>query len=123
MKKRLRKKKHRGEFNTKGFHAEGTFTRSLTSEEADSFIDAFIAFAESNDLGLGGGTSLESFGQYITRHVPGTRRNHGARGGRPRWRDANCTEADRALVEKWLRARPYVSETSLSIGELQPSWW
>ncbi|MCU0749423.1 MAG: YggL family protein [Akkermansiaceae bacterium] len=56
MKKRLRKKLHRGEFAIQGISLRASFTHDLTTTEFDAFVDDFIEQAiEARGLSFGGG--------------------------------------------------------------------
>jgi uncharacterized protein len=64
MKKRLRKKLHKGEFQEFGFDFSIQFHQPLTPEKADDLLDDFIEMIEKNALFLGGGgeeLSLQGF--------------------------------------------------------------
>jgi uncharacterized protein YggL (DUF469 family) len=107
MKKRLRKKRHLGEFQERGF--EVRFLLAPATEDAtvlDRFVDEYIAFVEGRHYMTGGGFGPppHESGQYLARWR--------------RWTD--MTEADRAAVEQWFAAHPLV--TSVTVGPLQSSW-
>jgi len=56
MKKRLRKKKHRGEFRELGFEVEFTFEVGSTVDDENEVLYGFIDHAiEDNELLFGGG--------------------------------------------------------------------
>jgi len=100
MNKRLRKKKHLGEFRQMGFSAECRLRSGLSSAEFDQFTNEFIAQAiEANRLVFGGGGSA----------------NHGWSG--VVCRDAShdsTTDGDKAAVHNWLELRPEVGSFRLS---------
>ncbi len=114
MNKRIRKKRHVGEFNTKGFEVTCTFDPPLP--DVDRVLDDYIAFCEANSLATGGGMSDKSFGQFITR--VGRPRHIG--GGRYRYPDVDATEADRALVWDYVSKLPTVQGPAVS--ELRGAW-
>jgi uncharacterized protein YggL (DUF469 family) len=96
MNRRIRKKLHRGEFNTLGFEVRATFDPPLV--DVDRFFDEWIAFVEDNGLAVGGGMNSRQLGQFVTR----IRRGRRIGANRYRWIDQNATEADRELVQEWL---------------------
>jgi len=56
MKKRIRKKKHVGEFRESGFELVFQFEPMLTAEQGNQLLDDFLENAiEANDLYFGGG--------------------------------------------------------------------
>ena len=70
MKKRLRKKLHRGEFRELGFQLSFD-VKVKTQEEFDQFFDEFITHLESADLGFSG-TSGESWDGMVAKLAKGT---------------------------------------------------
>jgi uncharacterized protein YggL (DUF469 family) len=111
MNRRLRKKLHRGEFNTLGFEVRITFEPPL--QDIDAFCDEFIVFMEENGLQYGG-----ACGYYYDGFVTRVRRAHRIGAGLFRWIDISCTEADRKLVWDWIidhRGTP-------GIGPLKGAW-
>lgn len=117
MNKRLRKKKHKGEFNFLGFEATCVFRPVLQDDAVEEFLDRYIAFIEANNLGTGGGIDHLTMGQFITRCLPCRRK----RNGKMQYRDDNATSEDRAKVVAWLEAQPEVSLAKG--GDLVPAWW
>ena len=100
MKKRLRKKKHLGEFRQMGFSVDCRIRSGLSEEGFDRFIDHFMDHAiEANGLIFGGGGSPE--------------------GG---WRGVICrdhrydstTDAEKGTVQTWFEQRPEVESFELS---------
>jgi uncharacterized protein YggL (DUF469 family) len=100
MNKRLRKKKHLGEFRQLGFSAECRLRSGLSGAAFDQFTDEFIAQAiEANRLVFGGGGSP----------------NRG-------WSGVVCrddshesaTDGDKAAVHNWLERRTEVESFRLS---------
>jgi uncharacterized protein YggL (DUF469 family) len=55
MKRRLRKKKHLGEFQELGFELHIYLSPSVTTDEVDALWDRLIELIESRRLGFGGG--------------------------------------------------------------------
>jgi uncharacterized protein YggL (DUF469 family) len=100
MNKRLRKKKHLGEFRQMGFSAECRLRSGLSSAEFDQFTDEFIAQAiEARRLVFGGGGSPNRGWSGIV------------------CRDAShdsTTDGDKAAVHHWLEQRPEVESFRLS---------
>ena len=120
MNKRIRKKKHVGEFDWLGFAIEGNFDPPFPDEnnfvESDKFIDELIDFCEVHDLGVGGGQSAGEFGFFVEKAV--------ARGWKSsrqrRWVFKHCTEADRHLLIGWLAGKDFVKDPV--VGPLKGTW-
>jgi hypothetical protein len=100
MRKRLRKKKHVGEFRQYGFSIACRLREAVTAEEFDSFMDRFLAEAiEARGLAFtGGGSPKHNWNGVVCR-------DH---------RYDSTTESDRAAVEDWLRASGVVHELMIS---------
>jgi uncharacterized protein YggL (DUF469 family) len=94
MKKRLRKKFHKGEFNVRGFEFRATFTPPLP--ESDEFLDSFIDFVEANDLGVGGSFESNKANAFVIGFK--TVKTH----GRNKCVERDCNDRDREKVELWL---------------------
>jgi len=101
MRKRLRKKRHLGEFKEEGFNV--TFSFDGDALEQDVFLDRFIEAVETNGLTCGGGFGKE-WDMYITMDGRGT-----------------ATETDRMAVLNWLEGQPAVK--NISVGPLVDAWW
>lgn len=114
MNRRVRKKKHVAEFNTLGFEVTCTFDPALV--DVDRFLDDWIAFAEANDLAIGGGMDDKQFGQFVTR----VRRGRRIGANRFRWVDRHCTESDRSLVSEWLARHDNIKDITTSA--LRGAW-
>jgi uncharacterized protein YggL (DUF469 family) len=100
MNKRLRKKKHVGEFRQMGFSAECRLRSGLSIADFNRFTDEFIAQAiESQQLVFGGGGSANRGWSGVV------------------CRDAShdsTTDGDKAAVHHWLEQRPEVESFRLS---------
>jgi uncharacterized protein YggL (DUF469 family) len=94
MKKRLRKKKHLGEFEELGFRVRFRLSPDLRDAERNRLLaEGWIREAiEANELCFGGG-GLEVWDGFVTL----------ARGG-------SATEEHRRLVARWLEAQPAIVE-------------
>ena len=64
MKKRLRKKLKRSEFQELGFFVTGTFN-SVEETALDTFFEKLIEFAESSGMQCGGGYNSEDFEVFV----------------------------------------------------------
>lgn len=115
MKKHLRKKKHKGEFNYKGFEISCNFEPELIRDQQDNFLDNFIDFVESVSLGICGGLSPKKMEQFVVKRDESRKVR-----GELRFKEAHCTEVDRQLVLKWLTARSECK--NIKIGPLIGSW-
>jgi len=113
--RRIRKKRHVGEFDYLGFEVVCRFDPPLI--DVDSFLDSFIAFAEANGYAIGGGIDQSQMGQFVTR----VRRVRRIGANRFRWAEHSCTPADGDAVYDWLRARLPTSST-IGISELRGAW-
>lgn len=104
MKKRIRKKTHRGEFTEFGFSIEVTFNTNLSHEDFDSFINAFLDEAvQQNYLSCGGGgdpAKVQFFVAQATKEA--------------------MTDADREKVSAWCKARKEVK--AVTAGPLEDAW-
>ena len=100
MRKRLRKKRHIGEYRQDGFSISCDFRRSLTGEEFDHFIDSFITSAiEAHGLLFAGGGSRGSRWSGIVF------RDH---------RYASVSDADKDQVREWLAGYSEIQSVALS---------
>jgi uncharacterized protein len=105
VKKRLRKKKHLGEFREFGFGVSATLRVSLDEQKEGDFIGRLIAFVDARDLCFGGGGAGTSFGCFITSLLAGH----------------NATEEDRAAVEAFLKADADVE--TFEVERLRDAWY
>jgi len=122
MNKRLRKKKHVGEFNFFGFRVEVKFEiKKLFYEQVelvDQFVDKFIEIIEAAHLEMGGGINNSSFSMFITKYKQGKRNSYGG------FKNScvSCTDEDRQLVENWLKTQTIFPLTECQIGPLKRAW-
>lgn len=104
MKKRLRKKLRKREFQELGFDVRFILDPKLSEQEIDSAIDSFLDEAiKSQGLGFGGGGHYDwdGFVCFMGR--------------------GSTTEANRAHIKRWLSARHEV--TSYEVGPLIDAWY
>ena len=102
MKKRLRKKKHLGEFAVRGVSLRVRFVDGFDEAAFDRFIDDFIDWIETKDLQFGGGGSYQSAWEGVIDPSP-------------QWlKIPSDVIAD---LESWLRASGQVSGF-----EISPLW-
>ena len=106
MNKRLRKKKHRGEFREMGFKMAFRTPTGLPAEERNHFLDRFIEEAvEANGLAFGGGGGPdEPWEGFVTL-----------------WNRGLATLKHREKVEQWLIREPLV--VSYYLGVLIDAWY
>ncbi len=103
MKKRLRKKKHRGEFREFGFGIAWNFARVLGAPDRDLFFDALLDIVAARGLTFGGGGGAEQGSGFLCK----------ARRDSP-------SEEDHSQVAEWLRdLAPSVSAT---VGPFEDAW-
>jgi uncharacterized protein YggL (DUF469 family) len=105
MKKRLRKKLRRGEFQELGFEVRFRAVDDLSGEAFDNVADAFISQAiEANGLICGGGGKKPEWEVFVTLD-----------------RRGSATETHRQAVQQWLATRPEV--TTSQVGPLVDAWY
>jgi uncharacterized protein YggL (DUF469 family) len=105
MKKRLRKKKRVGEFQEFGFKLGFEMDATLSNEERNALLDAFIKEAiESNGLEFGGGGSGSVWDGFAAAN-----RHRGS-----------AAERHREAVRNWLEGNRKI--TGFWIGELRDAW-
>ena len=98
MKKRLRKKKHLGEFQELGFRVRFRFPADLPTAECNRLLEEWVTQAvEGNGLLLGGGGGADVWEGFVTKEGRGS-----------------ATEEHRLLVTSWLGAHPLVLEYTVS---------
>ena len=104
MKKRLRKKLHRGEFKEVGFEVCVRFDTSPEADEWDDVFDRLVEFVEALGLALGGGGTMSNWCVFVDRHGGGS-----------------ATEEDRDALVDWLEREPSVLE--FAVGELVDAYY
>ena len=105
MKKRLRKKFHRGEFQELGCEVCFQVVDNLSYDAFDAVVDAFISQAiEAHGLLCGGGGKNPEWNVFVTREGRGS-----------------VTQEHRQAIETRLTARPEVS--TVQIGPLVDAWY
>ena len=116
MKKRLRKKRHIGEFTDYGFEVTALIYKSIEDPEHNSLWNAFIDKIESLGLSAGGGMRLltkrdgkpESFSFDFKMFVTSPIRNR------------KVTESDRTEIKNWLESNKKMD--SIFVGDLEDAW-
>jgi uncharacterized protein YggL (DUF469 family) len=104
MRKRLRKKLHKGEFQEMGFEVRFRLSKDLDEAAFNAFIDAFIEHAiEANGLMFGGGGHREWEG-FVTLD-----------------RRGSAIAEHRQLVQRWLDKQPQLLE--YQVGPLIDAWY
>ncbi|MCL1936955.1 MAG: YggL family protein [Candidatus Azobacteroides sp.] len=103
MKKRLRKKLHKAEFQELGFNLEFDLSEADNEGFYEKFLDSFITEAiEGNDLECGGG-GRERQEFFVVQY----------RG--------SVSEEQRNAVKEWLEKQSHVS--NIVLGELRDAWY
>ncbi len=104
MRKRLRKKLRRGEFQELGFEVRFRMSSDLREAAFDALIDAFLEQAiEAHGLMFGGGGKSEWEG-FVTLE-----------------RRGSATEEHRQLVQRWFESQPHILE--YQVGPLIDAWY
>jgi uncharacterized protein YggL (DUF469 family) len=104
MRKRLTKKLRLREFTELGFELSYTLRPSISADEADSFLDRFLASAiEENHLSCGGGGQGQHWSFCVT--VAGR---------------GSASPEQRSAVGKWLADQPAI--VSYELGEFLDMW-
>ena len=104
MNRRLRKKRHLGEFKEFGFEISLKLRPELTELELDAWLDDLIEVVEGRNLGLCGGGNLEQ--DYYCIRLRGR---------------APVTIEDREALEKWLSQDGRL--ISSQVGALEDAWY
>lgn len=105
MRKRLRKKRHLGEFQEFGFTVSWKMKSNLNDEEYNQFWDRFIKEAiEANGLSFGGGIGPDE-GEGFVANMGG----------------GSATDEHRAIVQEWLTQDPDVAECR--VEPLRDAWY
>lgn len=115
MNKRIRKKKHVGEFTEYGVNIRIDCDPGCDS---NAVVDAFIAFAEAHDYALGGGVDMDGAGHFFVTGVRPCRRL--GPGGVQRYLGRSLTQADRDALHEYLAAAPHIS--FVEVGSLVDAW-
>lgn len=103
IRKRLRKKRHIGEFQELGFDLSFRLSEHLGQVALDDFCDQFLANAiEARGLLCGGGGG-QRWDLFVTR----------AR--------SSVSDQDREAVAGWLSESPYVND--VQVGPLIDAWY
>ena len=102
MRRRLRKKLHRGEFTELGFEVMAELDVDIGQEQRFAFLDRFIDAVEARQLGFGGGGSTP-FAGFVGRLGPGS-----------------ASDADREALEAFLASDPAVIRHQ--VGPLVDAW-
>ncbi len=106
MRKRLRQKRHLGEFQELGFTVWWSTKTELNDEELDQFFDRFIEEAiEANGLSFGGGIGSNE-GEGFVVASPGR---------------GSATDEHRAVIQEWLTQDPDVVECR--VEPLRDAWY
>lgn len=106
MKKRLRKKLYRGEFQVLGFTVDCKWAEEISNTALDELLDDFLdQVVEIQDLLFGGGCDRTHLSGFIT-----------AAG-----RYSSPTEENRTRIEACLAARPEVAQ--VIVGSLEDAWY
>jgi uncharacterized protein YggL (DUF469 family) len=103
MRRRLRKKKHLGEFTELGFEVRADLTPDLDYAGFDAFLDRLIDAVEARGLAFGGGGRPEDFEGFVTQ-----------------LRRGSATEADREALTAFLAANSAVVRHA--VGPLVDAW-
>lgn len=103
MRKRLRKKRHVGEFREYCFEVSATLVPELSDTEFHRFVDRFIDVIEGRCLQMGGGGTRAGWSCVVA----GVGRR-------------SPTEQDREWIKEWLSSDPAVA--SVDIGDFRDAW-
>jgi len=105
MKRRLRKKKHVGEFQEFGFHVGFEFEADLTDDQRNALLERFLREAiEANGLQFGGGGIGNAWTGFTALNGRGS-----------------ATEHHRQAVEAWMRKQDPIR--SSYVGPLIDAWY
>ncbi len=99
MKKRIRKKLHKGEFKETGFELKCFFKDSVQESSFGKFIDDFITAIELKGLTFGGGGSqIKFWGGVVAKE-----------------KNYSCTErTDKEYISGWLKSRDELKDFWIS---------
>ena len=104
MNKRLRKKRHLGEFKEFGFIISLNLRSELTERELDAWLDDLIEAVERLNLGICGGGNFEQ--EYFCIRLKGR---------------APVTIEDRAALNEWLAQDSRL--VNFQLGGLEDAWY
>jgi len=104
VKKRLRKKKHLGEFKELGFQVRGDLRPGLSGNDLEAFVDRLIDIVEARSLAFGGGAGRDDkLDGFVTRAGRGS-----------------ATEEDRAALAAFLDGDKEIA--GHEVGALRDAW-
>lgn len=104
MKKRLRKKLHKGEFKELGFSFDAKFKVDTDLKLVEEWLQELAVVLHEQGMEMGGGWNSDVCGGFITRE----------RG--------SVTPEERKVVEKWLEEhKQHVDQ--VNVGELKDAWY
>lgn len=104
MKKRLRKKLHKGEFKELGFSFDAKFKVDTDLKLVEEWLQELAIVLHEQGMEMGGGWNSDVCGGFITRE----------RG--------SVTPEERKVVEKWLgEHKQHVDQ--VNVGELKDAWY
>ena len=104
MKKRLRRKKHLGEFKELGFEVRGDLCPNLSGNDTEAFVDRLIDIVEARSLAFGGGAGRDDkLNGFVTRAGRGS-----------------ATEEDRAALATFLKGAAEIARHE--VGALRDAW-
>ena len=104
MKKRLRKKLHRGEFRELGFSFDAKFKADTEMQVVEAWLQELASLLNSHSLEMGGGWNSNVCGGFITRE----------RG--------SVTPEEQDIVRKWFDEHGQNLE-SITVGGLKDAWY
>jgi uncharacterized protein YggL (DUF469 family) len=104
LKRRLRKKKHLGEFQQLGFEISVSLKKDFNEFEFGKFTDDFIVKIERSRLQFSGGGDGNAWAGFVTSEGKFT----------------SPTDDDRKKIRIWLESRSEVEDCK--VGELLDAW-
>ena len=104
MKRRLRKKKHLGEFTELGFEVRADLRPGLSDNDIEAFLDRLIDVVAARSLAFGGGAGRDDkLDGFVTRAGRGS-----------------ATEEDRAALAAFLKGAAEIARHE--VGALRDAW-
>lgn len=103
MRRRLRKKLRRGEFQELGFEVRADLRAELDAASHNALAERLIAFVEARDLTFGGGFGPFAIDGFVARRSR-----------------ASATDEDRAALERFLGSAPEVDR--VVVGPLRDAF-